>query len=228
MGKKPKTHSSSALSKPEWGLLLLSVVLSGFLMALSLHAGHQPYVSFVVLIPIFVAVRVCLPWQGATCGVVWGLTLLTVSYAGIGPSISLTPATVLALIALPAGYVWFGTALTTRIGFSPFVLAVGWMGVEAALSPTIALNHNEFLDRAWMSWFGSMVAPLLVGFCIALINAVFLELAVCCYATRTGLMRPARSTPESIVASLESFISPLLSVLSARHSRAPPFSRTLC
>ena len=209
-------------------LLLLSLLGSAVLIGLAARTGRYPYVACVGLVPLFVAIRVCRPLGALLSGTAWGLCLFAVSVAGLGPPIPLTAGSLLLLAGVPAVYAWAGALLTRWIGFSPFVIAVGWMGLEAALSSTVSLNHNEFVDRTWISWFGSMIAPLLVGFSVALINAVLLELAVCCHATAAGLLRLARSIPESIVAFLESFISPLLSVLSARHSRAPPFSTTFC
>lgn len=220
---KPKQRSSSALTMQEWGLLLLSVVLSAFLAAVCSNARHQPYFSFVALIPIFVAVRVCVPWQGALCGAVWGLTLSVLSVLGVGASIPLSPPSILAVIALPAGYVWFGTALTTRIGFSPFVLAVGWMGLEAALSPTGMMNHSGLVDRTWPSVFGSMVAPLLIGFCVALVNAIVLEWTAR-FAVHGGqsLLKLGGDIPQKIDESKTAFAA-ALRVLSLQHPRAPPW-----
>jgi len=198
----------------------MSVVLSGMLMSLSIHSAAATYFSFVVLIPLFVAVRVCRPWQGAVCGAIWGLTLLASSRTGFGQSIPLTPATVFALISLPAAYVGLGAALTGRIGFSPFVLAVGWMYLEAALSPTGALNHSEYVGQDWTAWFGSMIAPLLVGFCIALINAELLRLTTACVCQGTRVA-PKTVLPEESHFDYQQLIR-IAHCLRTPKARAPP------
>lgn len=217
----PKQQSSSALTMQEWGLLLLSVVLSAFLAAVCSNARHQPYFSFVALIPIFVAVRVCVPWQGALCGAVWGLTLSVLSVLGVGAATPFSPDAILALVALPAGYVWLGVRLTARIGFSPFVLAVGWMGFEAALWPTGALNHGDLVDRTWPSIFGSMVAPLLIGFCIAYINAELLYLAALIASTGCRHEQRCNVTAQEILRAFHHAVRND-TYFRIMHARAPP------
>ena len=74
--------------------------------------------------------RACGPVHAGLCGGLWGLTLgiLTAKSAASGSMLSL--GSLLLLGAAPAAYACLGSRLTRWIGYSPFVLGVGWMGVE--------------------------------------------------------------------------------------------------
>ena len=141
---------------------------------------------------------------------------------------SILPPTAVAfasLTALPAIYAGGGAWLTRRIGFSPFVLGVGWMGVELALAP-VGL-HNGLLsatqgDTALMDYFGRALGYVLVAFLVAYVNALLVEVLG---RVPLRLPRPLRAAAhDDAEILLRSQIVGCLSlvVLQPSHPRAPP------
>jgi hypothetical protein len=123
-------------------------------------------------------------------------------------------------------YAFVGAALTRWIGFSPFVLGVGWMGVELALAP-VGL-HNGLLsatqgDTALMDYIGRALGYVLVAFLVAYINAALVAVFA---RVRLRLPRPFRiTTSGNGVLFLRSQIVGCLSLVALQPSRprAPPF-----
>ncbi|MDO8631472.1 MAG: hypothetical protein Q7R41_13375, partial [Phycisphaerales bacterium] len=132
-GNHRQTESDRA--RKSSALLLFSLVGSALLIGIAAKTGRYPYVACVGLVPLFVVIRVCRPLAALLWGAAWGLSLFAVSVAGLGPPIPPTVGSLLLLAGAPAVYAWLGARLTRWIGFSPFVIAVGWMGVGLALSP---------------------------------------------------------------------------------------------
>ena len=78
------------------------------------------------------------------------------------------------LSLIPGAYCYFGASLTRRIGFSPYLLALGWIGVEFAIRP-IGLNYGLLAgtqgDGFMVRVVGSFAGYVLVAFLVALVNA---------------------------------------------------------
>lgn len=155
-------------------LMLFSLVGSALLIGVAAKTGRYPYVACVGLVPLFVAIRVYRPLAALLWGAAWGLSLFAVSVAGLGPPIPPTVGSLLLLAGAPAVYAWLGARLTRWIGFSPYVLAVGWMGVGLALGP---LGFNAGIagaspnDVGILHWVAHALGYVLVAFAVAYVNA---------------------------------------------------------
>jgi hypothetical protein len=207
----------------EWILIMGSLAISAVLASLSILASDHPVLASVALVPVFIVVRSCTPSPAAAFGFVWGCTLLAASISELGPSIPLTPATLLLVPLAPAASFWLGSLLAARIGFSPFVLAVNWMLLEASLILAGVLIPSNEIDVTWVSLFGSLPAPLLVGFCLAWVNAELLELAIQCKNSGSRARSARAQSPRvSSTAWQATRLSPVKYFLSGRSSRAPP------
>ena len=89
--------------------------------------------------------------------------------------------------------------LTRRVGFSPYLMALGWIGVELALRP-LGLHHGllagtqadgGFVIRA----IGSFSGYVVVAFLVAYINASLLSVL--------SEVRVSLSTPRLVASSAE-------------------------
>jgi len=130
------------------------------------------------------------------------------------------------LTALPAVYAGGGAWLTRRIGFSPFVLGVGWMGVELVLAP-LGL-HNGLLagtqgDTALMDYIGRALGYVLVAFLVAYVNAALVAVLG---RVRLSVPRfiPTAASPDrgrSLISQIIGCLSPF--ALQPSQARAPPF-----
>ncbi|MFQ5592450.1 MAG: hypothetical protein ACE5HE_14930 [Phycisphaerae bacterium] len=153
--------------------LATSAMGSGYLMgaAVTSHA-HAP-LGWFCLLPIYFAIRTCAPgWAGA-CGAVWGACLYVALLHGVDMAPAAVPAFVL-LTLVPAVYAFLGALATSWFGYSPFVLAVGWMGVELASAP-VGLHHGLLAgtpaDGTLMTWVGQGLGYVFVAFIVAAVNA---------------------------------------------------------
>lgn len=132
------------------------------------------WLGWVSLVPLFGAIRLLKPMAAVLAGAWWGATLSLGQawFVSNGP-----PAGILD-VALPVSvfslYVGLGSALTRRIGSSPLVLAVGWIGVELALQP-LGWRHGLLAATQDDGSLGLRVAPLLgyvfVAFLVVYANA---------------------------------------------------------
>ncbi len=116
-------------------ILALLLALSALLVSAAMSSPALAWLGWISLLPLFAAIRVLPPKFAALAGVWWGaaLALGHAWFAGAGgSSVILGIVRTVCVIGL---YTGLGAALTRRIGFSPLVLAVGWIGVELALLP---------------------------------------------------------------------------------------------
>ena len=171
-------------------LLVVSVVASAYLMAVAVSVGHHPWVGWLGLFPLFVAVRVERPVFAMGAGGLWG-TALWLFLAGLGAEGAGGLAALILLALAPAAYGFAGSWLTRRVGFSPFVLGVGWVGVELALHPLgfrygiLASTQGEgWLLQVFGHVFGYLLVSFGVAFCTAWLVAVVLQLATSLVAER--------------------------------------------
>ncbi len=110
--------------------LTASLAVSAGLVALSAASGRHHWLALVGLLPLFVSIRRQTPLRALLSGALWGLSLFAFTIAGLGPAIEVAPGSLLLFIGAPAAYACLGAILTRWIGFSPFVLGVGWVGVD--------------------------------------------------------------------------------------------------
>lgn len=218
-------HFQAERASGTTALLVFSLVGSALLIGVAAKTGRYPYVACVGLVPLFVAIRVCRPLAALLWGTAWGLSLFAVSVAGLGPPIPPTVGSLLLLAGAPAVYAWLGALLTRWIGFSPYVLAVGWMGVGLALSP-LGFNAGfagaSQTDAGILGWVGHALGYVLVAFAAAYVNAALVtvlaevRLSVSLFAPATASADCGRSLISQILGCLSLF------ALQPSHPRAPP------
>jgi len=207
--------------------LIGAVLGSAYLTAVTSRTSAYPPAGFLALLPLFAAVRILSPWRALGLGVLWGAALFVFGTYPLGgsPLFSPTLGHLCVLSTAVGAYAFVGAALTRRIGFSPFVLGVGWMGVELALAP-VGL-HNGLLsatqgDTALMDYIGRALGYVLVAFLVAYINALLVEVL-----GRVPLRwpRPFRAAAhDDTEVLLRSQIVGCLSLVALQpsHPRAPP------
>lgn len=225
-----KAHRRSGNGTP-LGVMRLalpaSMPISAYLMASAVASPPHAILGFLTLLPLFVAISALTPLGAALCGAVWGASVFFFGVWGSGDPLILPPTAVafVLLTALPAIYAGGGAWLTRRIGFSPFVLGVGWMGIELALAP-LGL-HNGLLagtqgDTALMDYIGRALGYVLVAFLVAYVNA-----ALVAVLGRIGCVPPLRlwvAARDDAKVLLRSQIVGGLSLVAIQpsHPRAPP------
>ena len=155
-----------------------SLVASVIVMALALGSPEYSYLSWLTLLPLFFAIRLCSPLVGAGCGALWGFTLYLSAVAGLVPGMEPDLASAGLLTVIPGIYAFLGAGLTRWMGFSPFVLGVSWMGVELALEP-LGLRNGLLATTqggtTLMHWVGNALGYVLVAFVVAYVNAALLS-----------------------------------------------------
>jgi apolipoprotein N-acyltransferase len=161
-------------------------------------------------------------------GALWGAALFVFGTYPLGGSRLFSPTlgNLCVLSTAVGAYAFVGAALTRWIGFSPFVLGVGWMGVELALAP-VGL-HNGLLsatqgNTALMDYIGRALGYVLVAFLVAYVNALLVEVLGRVPIRLPRPLRAAAHDDAEIV--LRSQIVGCLSLVALQpsHPRAPPF-----
>lgn len=154
--------------------LAIALVGSAYLTAAAVGSPVHAWVAWLSLLPLFFAIRLFNPLRASVCGALWGASLFVFCVATGSSEVPATVWSVVLLGGIPAIYAFAASSLTRWIGFSPFVLGVGWMGVELALAP-LGL-HSGLLsasqgDTAVMDYIGRALGYVLVGFLVAYVNA---------------------------------------------------------
>lgn len=209
------------------GAIIVALVgaLSGsaFLTAHAGQAGVPFWVGWLALAPFFAAIRALRPILAMLCGALWGASLFVFTGGGSEPG---NPIVVgLLLTVVPAAYAYLAARMTRWIGFSPFVLGVGWMGVELALAP-VGL-HNGLLsatqgDTPLMDYIGRALGYVLVAFLVAYVNAALVavlgrvRLSVPRFVPTAASLDCGRSLISQIIGCLSPF------ALHPSPPRAPP------
>lgn len=206
---------------------VFALVLAGsaYLMALAIESPKHVWLGWITLLPLFYAIRVLSPARALVSGAFWGacLFLASVAFARTEIAPSLGSLTLLSLI--PGAYCYFGAALTRRIGFSPYLLALGWIGAEFALAP-LGLRHGLLAGTQGDGWairlIGSAAGYALVAFLVAYVNASLLSVLT---AVRRGgassrrIRGPGDTLRSYFAVELPSY---WLHVLRQAQPRAPP------
>lgn len=147
-------------------------------MAIAVGSPGHWWVGWVALPPLFVSIRLLAPAKAMLAGAFWGLSLF-VFLLTTGDS-TLTPGVgaLVLLAGVPAIYTLVGACLTRQVGFNPYLLALGWMGVELALSP-LGLRNGLLAgtqgDGLINHWVGNFAGCVLVAFLVAYISASLFE-----------------------------------------------------
>ncbi len=154
--------------------LLVSLVVSACVMALAMGTTRFSWLAWFSLLPLFIAMRFWRPVLALPAGAFWGLSLCVFSGFGTDAGFALSLKSLVLLTSIPAAYVCAGAWLTGRVGFNPFVLGVGWMGVELALRPAgiqSGLLGGVEAGMGAVGWVSSALGYVLVAFLVASVNA---------------------------------------------------------
>jgi apolipoprotein N-acyltransferase len=158
---------------------LASLGISACLMGVSISWHGYWWVGWFTLLPLFHAIRVLAPRAAFGAGALWGCCLVAFTFA-IGRPVASDVELLLLLGAVPGAYTYFGARLTRHIGFSPYLLALGWIGVEFALEP-LGLRYGLLSGtqtQGAIGFLGSFTGYALVAFVVAYINASLLSVLV--------------------------------------------------
>jgi len=229
---RPRSNAQACSGPTPMGAIIVALVGavlgSAYLTAVTSRTSAYPPAGFLALLPLFAAVRVLSPWRALGLGALWGAALFVFGTYPIGGLRLFSPTlgNLCVLSTAVGGYAFVGAALTRWIGFSPFVLGVGWMGVELALAP-LGL-HSGLLagtqdHTALMDYIGRALGYVLVAFLVAYVNAALVAVFA---RVRLRLPRPFRiTTSGNGVLFLRSQIVGGLSLVTLQpsHPRAPPF-----
>jgi apolipoprotein N-acyltransferase len=203
-----------------------SLIGSAYLVGLAQHEGNS-ILGWFALLPLFHAIRVLSPGRAFGAGALWGISALAFGLLRAPVHVNLFAyGSLMALI--PALYAAYGSRLTRKVGFSPYLLALGWIGVEFALRPLGM--HNGLLagtlgDQGFfVHVIGSFAGYVLVAFLVAYFNAALLA-ALSSATIPGGGRRIARSSTgpqRGVFASEVPFHSAYL--IAPSRPRAPPIS----
>lgn len=142
------------------GVLL---VPSALLTAAAVGSADSSWFAWFGLLPLFLAIRLLSPAVAGLAGAFWGGCFYLFLAARVVPGLALTPHS-FALLALALMlYAYLGGLLTRRVGFSPMLLALGWIAVELMLKP-LGLRR----PARWYPKCGRLSAldKLFVGLCV--------------------------------------------------------------
>lgn len=183
---RPPPYSVSCLFRstavPALGMLaktalLFSLIISAALMASATGSKGNAWFAWVGLIPLFTSICLFEPRQAALCGSLWGLSFY-LFWLNAAPNrhVELFPALLL-LGVVPAVYAYGCARLTRRIGFTPLLLALGWIGVEVALRP-LGFRNGVLAGASGDGWLIDLISRALgyglVAFVVAYANASLL------------------------------------------------------
>lgn len=204
-------------------LIAASLAGSAAVMAFALASPSRSWLGWVTLLPVFYAIRVLSPARALAAGGFWGACLFAFA-ARLNAEFDPSWSSAALLTAVPALYAAGGAFLTRRAGFSPYLLALGWMGVELALSP-VGLHQGLLAgtqgDSPILHLVGSFTGYAVLGFVVAYVNAllftVLAQVPLCGRGLRVVLpsSEERRLVPTEVLTLLSSLIRP-------SRPRAPP------
>ncbi len=163
-----------------WDLLFLiiSLFFSAMLMAIAISSPEYGWMAWLCLLPLFLAIQILVPLWAGIVGAFWGLWLYVFA-AILGGAISPSIKSLLLLTGAPAIYAYGGACLTRWLGFRPFLLALGWIGVELILIP-IGLSNGLLSgiqgESAQYHWISRMFGYVFLAFLIAGANVLLLNI----------------------------------------------------
>ena len=177
------THAQFARSAS----LILALVASAYLMSTALDSSYGWALGWILLLPLFVAIRMVSPLAALGAGALWGSSVCVFTYAAGSVPLAGTAGTFWLLSLVPGLYALFGSLLTRRVGFSPLLLGLGWVGVELALQP-LGLRQGLLAatqgDGLLIQAVGYLAGYALIAFAVAYLNAALL--AVLSHVCRGG------------------------------------------
>ncbi len=176
-----------------------TLALSAYLMAVAIQSPTVWWLGWVTLLPLMLAIRVLRPTDALLAGSFWGICFYAVSLTADGALFAPASSRALLLWTVPGIYAFLGAAVTRRIGFSPLLIGLGWVGVEFALCP-LAMENGLLAGTlgvgAGVRLAGNLVGYVLVAFLVAFVAASLLSvLTEVCVGVVP--LRPVRSSSEA-------------------------------
>jgi hypothetical protein len=112
----------------------------------------------------------------------WGLGIVLPAFIlqNADKNIPLSVLAVLPMAGVAGGYAWLAAVVTRRMGFKPVLLAVGWVGVEAAArwcgfaDGLLAATQRDSILAGFVA---NVLGYGFVGFLIVLVNGALLRVA---------------------------------------------------
>ncbi len=214
-------------STAKGGLLALSLVGGAMLMSLALSSASNQWLGLITLVPLLLSMRLLSPSRALLAGGLFGFSLAMFCGFGSHPSFALTVNSV-ALTTVAVGiYGLLGARMTRRIGFSPLILALGWVAVELALKP-LAIKHGLLASTQGSGLFVRVIGPaagyLVVAFVVAYINASLLEILTGVCAINGGGCRMVFSGRPRESAIISAFLFCSAEFSNIAQPRAPPLA----
>jgi apolipoprotein N-acyltransferase len=205
-----------------WALVLAGAAA---LMNLAQHSTDAHWLGWVTLVPLFLAIRNLSPARAALAGAFWGLSLCLFSTLGPDSGLPFSVRSLAFLTAVPALYALLGAVQTRRVGFSPLILGLGWVGVELALQP-LSLRHGLLAatqdGELTLRVVGYVGGWFLVAFSVAYVNASLLEVLTAACGMIQSQRRPVFSRRRVVRVTLREVLLDSLSLHSPMIPRAPP------
>ncbi len=205
-----------------------ALVLSAYLMALTLGSQAYPWLALFALLPLLRAIQILSPTAATVSGGLWGISLFALSTTLVETAVVGSVSSLVLLTTIPAVYAGLGARLTRKVGFSPFILAYGWILVEIALRP-IALRNGLLAGTQGNGWLIAVIGRgfgyVAVAFVMAFTSAWLLELVS---RIRFRIERPVFRVVLDDAGSLLWHLIPSrypCRILSPSHPRAPPIRR---
>ncbi|MCP4613150.1 MAG: hypothetical protein GY845_31045 [Planctomycetes bacterium] len=154
--------------------LCVLLVPSALLTAVAAGSADYSWFAWFVLLPLFLAIRVLSPAVAALTGALWGGFFYLFLAVGTVPGLSLTPHSFALLAIVLMLYAYFGVVLTRLVGFSPILLALGWILVELTLTP-LGLNQGLLAGtqsaNGFLHWISCLLGYAFVALIVAGVNA---------------------------------------------------------
>lgn len=203
----------------------VALLASAYLMTLARASADYGWLAWGTLLPLFFSIRVLSPRRAMAAGVFWGLGLFVFSAFSQNGFVEATARSLALLTLIPGVYSLVLAAITRRVGFSPLLLGLGWVGVELALRP-LALHHGLLAgtqgDGLFIHTLGQLAGFVLVAFVVAYVNASMLSMLRDVCVTGEPTRFAARSTSRYAWRHPTESTSFLIHIPLLTRPRAPP------
>ena len=158
--------------------LVLSLLASAYVTAFAIGSTGHPWLGWIILPPLFVAIRFLAPRLAMACGAIWGLSVFLFSVCVVETAVPATGLSIALLTLVPAMYAYLCARVTCGLGFCALLLGFGWIGVELGLRP-LGLHHGLLAGTqgggVLLAWAGNLFGYVFVAFIIAFANGLLLS-----------------------------------------------------